>query len=94
MFFKGLHWSNFYLDILKPQLDSTFQREHFKNKPKTISIATLNAMNRSSLSEHLIKIPICGKNYNKTQFRLLRNCNNIFDLVKTEAIYIYLNKVM
>ena len=36
-------------------------REHIKNQPKTISIATLNAMNRSSIAEHLIKNPICGK---------------------------------
>ena len=31
--------------------------EHIKNQPKTISIATLNATNRSSISEHLVKNP-------------------------------------
>ena len=36
-------------------------RKHIKNQPKTISIATLNAMNRSSIAEHLVKNPICGK---------------------------------
>ena len=38
-----------------------YLREHIKNQPKTISIATLNPMNRSSIAEYLIKNPICGK---------------------------------
>ena len=50
-------------------------------------------MNRSSISEHSIKNPICGKNYNKTNCKILTSCNNIFDLVKIEAIYIHLNKL-
>ena len=57
-------------------------REHINNQPKTISIATSNAMNRSSISEHLIKNTISWKNYNKTNFKILRSCNNIFYLVK------------
>ena len=57
-------------------------REHINNQPKTISIAILNAINRSSILEQLVKNPICGKNYNKTKFKILRSCNNIFDLVK------------
>ena len=67
-------------------------RKHIKNQPKTISIATLNAMNRSSIAEHLIKNPICGKSFNDLRFKILRSSTNIFDLIKIEAIYIHLNK--
>ena len=67
-------------------------REHIKNSPKTTSIATLNAMNRSSIAEHLIKNPICGKNFNDSSFKILRSNTNNFDLIKIEAIYIHLNK--
>ena len=67
-------------------------REHIKNSPKTTSIATLNAINRSSIAEHLIKNPICGKNFNDSSFKILRSTANNFDLIKIEAIYIHLNK--
>ena len=43
-------------------------REHIINQPKIISIASLNAMNRSSIAEHLIKNPICGKSYNELRY--------------------------
>ena len=39
-----------------------------------------------------MKNSTCGKNYNKTNFKILRCCNNIFDLVKTESKYSHLNK--
>ena len=57
-------------DVLKKQIKNKTRikehvpkcvREHIKNQSKTISIATLNAMNRSSIAEHLIKNLICGK---------------------------------
>ena len=67
-------------------------REHIKNSPKTTNIATLNAINRSSIAEHLIKNPICGKNFNDSSFKILRSSTNNFDLIKIEAIYIHLNK--
>ena len=57
-------------------------RDHIKNQPKTISIATLNAMNISSIEEHLIKNLICGKSYNELSFNTLRSCTNTFDLIK------------
>ena len=66
-------------------------RERIKNQPKTFSIATSNAMYRSSISEHLVKNQVCGKSYNETKFKILRSYNNIFDSVKIEAIYIHLN---
>ena len=67
--------------------------DHISNQPKTISIATSNAMKRSSISEDLIKNPNCGKSYNVMKFRILRSCNNIYDLIKIEAIYIHLNEL-
>ena len=48
-------------------------------------------MNRSSISEHLFKNAICGNSFNETKFKILRSCNNIFELVKIEARYIDLN---
>ena len=49
-------------------------------------------MNRSLISEHLIKNPVCGISYNETKFKILRCCTNVFDMVKIEAIHIDLNK--
>ena len=65
---------------------------HISNQPKTISTATSNTLKRSSISELLIKNPNCGKSYSEMKFRILRSCNNIYDLNKIEAIYIHLNK--
>ena len=70
----------------------TGYNEIINNQPKTINIATLNAINTSSISEYLIKNLICGKSYYETKFKLLRRCNNVFDIIKIEAIYIHLNK--
>ena len=50
-------------------------------------------MNRSSIAEHLIKNPACGKSYNVFRLKILRSCRNIFDLIKIEAIYIHLNEL-
>ena len=55
-------------------------------------MATLNAMNRSSLVENLIKNPIFGKNFNDSSFKILKSTTNNFDLIKIEAITIHLNK--
>ena len=60
-----------HLEIRIKEHNPKFVREHIKYQPKTISIATSNAMNRSSMSEHLVKNPICGKNYNETKFKIL-----------------------
>ena len=44
-------------------------RDHTINQLKKISIA-------SPISEHLIKKPIGGKNYNEMNFSIFRSCNN------------------
>ena len=67
-------------------------KEHVKDQPKKMSIATTNAIKRSSISEHLVKNPACGNSYSEMRFKILRSCTNIFDLVKIEAIYIHLHK--
>ena len=67
-------------------------RDYTNNQPKTTGIATSNAMNRSLISEFLNINPIFGKSYNETKFRLFRLCNNIFDSIKIEDIYIHLNE--
>ena len=59
--------------------------DHISNQPKTISIATSNGMKRSSISEHLIKNHNYEKSYKEMKFRILRSCNNIYDLIKIEA---------
>ena len=62
-------------------------KDHVKNQPKKISYAFSNAIKRSSISEHLVKNPVCGKNYNKMRFKILKSCSKIFDKDKIEAIY-------
>ena len=48
-------------------------------------------MNRSSV-EHLVQNLVCGRSYNETKCKILRTYNNIFNLVKIEAIFIHLNE--
>ena len=86
-------WSDSYIGQTSRHLDTRIKkhvpkcvREHIKSQPKTINIAT---MNRSSIAEHLIKNPICGKSYNDLRFKILRNCTNIFDVFKIECINIH-----
>ena len=57
-----------------------------------MSNATSNAIKRSSISDYLVKNPVCGSSYNEMRFKILRSCTNIFELIKIEAIYIHLNK--
>ena len=59
---------------------------------EVISVKVLNASKRSSIAEHLTNNPTCATNYNLNRFRIIKNCNNIFDLIKLEAICILLRK--
>ena len=52
-----------------------------------MSNATSNAIKRSSISEHLVKNPVCGNSYNEMRFKILRSCTNNFDLVTKSYIY-------
>ena len=66
--------------------------EYVKDQPKKMSNRTSNATKSSSISEHIVKNPVCGVSYNEMRFKTLRSCTDNFDIVKIEAIYIDLNK--
>ena len=51
-----------------------------------MSIATTNAIKRSTIPEYLINNVCEKKNYNESNFSILRNCFNYFDVIKREAI--------
>ena len=59
---------------------------------ETKSIRVLNASKRSSIAEHLVKNPDCSNNYSLGRFKIIKNCYNISDLIKLEAICILLRK--
>ena len=59
---------------------------------ETKSIRVLNASKRSSIAEHLVKNPDCSNNYSLERFKIIKNCYNISDLIKLEAICILLRK--
>ena len=63
-----------------------YVKDQVSNQPNTIIVATLNAMNRSSTSAHLIKNLICGKNYKEMKVKILRSCNNTFVLIEIKVI--------
>ena len=52
----------------------------------------LNAFKRSSIAQHLINNPTCANNYNMNRFKIIKTCNDVFDLIKLEAIRIFLRK--
>ena len=53
---------------------------------------TKNAAKRFSIAEHLINSNDCGRKYKISRFEIINHCNSVFDLVKLEAISIFLNK--
>ena len=63
-----------------------------EKEPKIITIATENATKRSSVAEHLVNNKECAKNYDSSRFKVLHQCQNAMDLIKMEAISIYLEK--
>ena len=56
------------------------------------SAALINASRKSSIAEHLVNYPNCGKNYEDVRFKIVQQCSNVYDLLKLEAIFIHLNK--
>ena len=63
-------------------------------KEKTINNtkAVVNATKISSIAEHLINNVDCASNYDLLRFKAINNCTNFIDLVRLEAISIFLNK--
>ena len=63
-----------------------------EKEPKSMTIATENATKRSSVAEHLVNNRECAKKYDLSRFKMLHQCNSVNDLIKMEAISIYLEK--
>ena len=49
---------------------------------------------RSSFPKHLVNSRDCAKKYDLSRFKIIYHCNNVFDLIKIEAISKYLEKPM
>ena len=63
-----------------------------EQEPEIKTIATKNAAKRSSVAEHLINNRDCARKYEISKFRIIHHCNSVFELVKLEAISIFLEK--
>ena len=61
-------------------------------KTKIKTKAVVNATKRSSIAEHLVNSTNCANNYDPSRFKILYNCTSSMDLVRLEAISIFLNK--
>ena len=52
----------------------------------------MNATRKSAIADHLVNYPNCGNNYEDTRFQIIQQWSDVYDLLKLEAICIYLNK--
>ena len=64
----------------------------FKYKKDGIPANVLNASKRSFIAEHLIDNTTCTNSYIMNRFKIIKTCNNVFDLIKLEDICILLRK--
>ena len=63
-----------------------------EKEPEIKTTATKNAAKRSSVAEHLINSRDCARKYDISKFKIIHHCNSVIDLVKLEAISIFLEK--
>ena len=63
-------------------------KEKTNNKTK----AVINATKISSIAKNLINNVNCANNYDLSRFKVINNCTNLINLVRLEAISIFLNK--
>ena len=56
------------------------------------SIRVVNASKRSAIAEHLVDNLDCTSSYNLKIFKSIKDCFNIFDFIKFEAICILIRK--
>ena len=70
----------------------TFVVKFMEKEPKSMTIAPENASKRSSVAKHLVNNRECAKKYDLSRFKIIHQCNNVTDLIKLEAISIYLEK--
>ena len=64
----------------------------FLDKKDDKPVKVLNASERSSIAELLVKNSTCANSYNLNGFKIIKTCSNVFDLIKLEAICILLWK--
>ena len=76
-----------YLKSYIPKCILRFIDEKTKIKTK----AVVNSTKRSSIAEHLVNSTNCANNYDSSRFKMLNNCTSTTDLVRMEAILIFLN---
>ena len=57
------------------------------------SIRAVNASKRSAIAKHLVNNIDCASNYYLKKFKIIKNCFNISDLIKHEAICILIRKL-
>ena len=89
-----------YIGLTTRQLRKTVKEHIQKNvenfclseKKDDVPIKVINASKRSSIAEHLVNNSLCADNYNVNRFKIIKNCSNVFDLIKLEAICILLRK--
>ena len=80
---------------LKTRLNEHVPKRILKFLDKKIKIKTktvVNATKKSSIAEHFMNNTNCANNYDSSRFKILNNCTNSIDLVRMEAISIFLNK--
>ena len=63
-----------------------------EKEPEIMTTATKNVIKRSSVAEHLVNNRECAKEYDLSRFKIIHHCKNMTDLIKLEAISIYLEK--
>ena len=63
-----------------------------EKEPKNMTTAIKNVTKRSSVAEHQVNDRECAKKYDLSGFKIIHYCNNVTDLIKMEAILIYLEK--
>ena len=63
-----------------------------EKEPEIMTTATKNTAKRSSVAEHLVNNRECAKKHDLFRFKIIHHCNNETDLIKMEAISIYLEK--
>ena len=68
--------------------------ENFSSSEKKVDVPVkvLNASNRLSVAEHMVKDSTCRNSHSLNRFKLIISCSNVFDLIKPEALCTLLRK--
>ena len=77
---------------IKEHVSKCVENFCFSDKKYDILVKVINASKRSSIAEHLISNSTSANSYIVNRFKTIKNCSNVFDLIKLEAICILLRK--